>query len=527
LTTVRSAAFGGSFLFETPPRIFTPEDFTPEHRAIARTTEEFFTNEVAPNLDAILHQDFETLRRVLRKSAELGLVATMVPEAYGGMEMDLASAMIVTQGVARDASYASSHGAQAGIGALPVLLFGTEDQKQRYLPKLISAEWIGAYCLTEPQAGSDAMNVLTRVDLSPDGQNYILNGQKMWITSGGFADLFTVFAKVNGEHFTAFLVERSWPGVTPGAEEKKMGLKGSSTTAVYFDNVHVPVRNVLGEIGRGHIIAFNILNLGRLKLAMFAQGECVEALSHSLRYALERKAFGQPIGDFGLIQQKLADMCARMYANESMAYRITGHIEDLWDRGWLAAVEEFAVECSLAKIFGSETLGFVTDEAVQIHGGYGYHQDYAVERLYRDARVYRIFEGTNEINRLLAPSMLFKRVRSGRLKLPVEPANLALSLLQLADESQQELMAAVTDVLMYTLALQSAELRARQSRSEHMLDLTEVFREYALTQIESASRLITNALGMPPFAVHRNSVNTVAVRRRIAARLLHAKKYTV
>ena len=259
-----------------------------------------------------------------------------------------------------------------------------------------------------------SITVWTRADLSADGKHYILNGQKMWITSGGFADLFTVFAKVNGEQFTAFLVERAWPGVAPGAEEKKMGLTGSSTTAVYFDNVHVPVENVLGEIGRGHIIAFNILNLGRLKLAVFAHGECIEALSHSLRYARERKAFGKPIGEFGLIQQKLADMAARMYANESMAYRITGHIEELRERGILSAVEEFAVECSLAKIFGSETLGFVTDEAVQIHGGYGYHRDYAVERLYRDARVYRIFEGTNEINRVLAPSMLLKRARSGR-----------------------------------------------------------------------------------------------------------------
>ena len=327
MTTVRSAAFGGSFLFETPSRIFTPEDFTPEHRAIARTTDEFFSNEVAPNLEAILRQDFEVLRRVLRKSAELGLVATMVPEAYGGMEMDLTSAMIVTQGVARDASYASSHGAQAGIGALAVVLFGTEDQKQRYLPKLVSAEWLGAYCLTEPQAGSDALNIATRAELSPDGRHYILNGQKMWITSGGFADLFTVFAKVNGEKFTAFLVERTSPGVAVGAEEKKMGLKGSSTTAVYFDNVHVPVENVLGEIGRGHILAFNILNLGRLKLAMFAHGESMEALSHSLRYAAERRAFGKSIGEFGLIQQKLADMAARMFANESMAYRITGQIE--------------------------------------------------------------------------------------------------------------------------------------------------------------------------------------------------------
>ncbi|MEP6963405.1 MAG: acyl-CoA dehydrogenase family protein, partial [Acidobacteriota bacterium] len=414
------SAYGGSFLLETPDHIFTPEDFTEEHRAIAKATEEFWNQEVAPNLEAILQQDFGVLVRTLRKSAELGLVATLVPEIYGGMEMDLASAMIVTEGMARDASYAVCHGAQAGIGALPVVLFGTEDQKQRYVPRLASAELVAAYCLTEAQAGSDPLNTRTRADLSADGSHYVLNGQKMWITNGGFADLFTVFAKAGGEHFTAFLVERGWAGVTHGAEEKKMGLKGSSTTAVFFDNVRVPVENVLGQVGRGHIVAFNILNLGRLKLAMSAHGECREALMHSLRYARERKAFGKTIGEFGMIQQKLADMAVRMYANESMAYRITGHIQDLLpERELMRAVEEFAVECSLVKIFGSETLGFVTDEAVQIHGGYGYHQDYAVERAYRDARIYRIFEGTNEINRALASTMVLKRAGKGSITLPV------------------------------------------------------------------------------------------------------------
>ena len=522
MTTPRSLEHGGSFLLGTPHSIFTPEDFTEEHRAIARVTEEFFRNEVEPNLDAILHQDFAVLRRVLQKSAELGLVATLVPEEYGGMEMDLATAMIVTEGVARDASYASCHGAQAGIGALPVVIYGTDEQKRRYLPGLVTAETMAAYCLTEPQAGSDAMNTRARAELSADGKHYILNGQKMWITNGGCADLFTVFAKVDGEKFTAFLVERGWPGVTPGAEEKKMGLKGASTTAVYFDNVHVPVENVLGEIGRGHIIAFNILNLGRLKLAMFAHGESKEALSHSLRYARERKAFGQSIGEFGLIQHKLAEMATRMFVNESMAYRVTGNIQDLMQaRPLLSAVEEFAVECSLVKIFGSETLGFLTDEAVQIHGGYGYHQDYAVERLYRDARIYRIFEGTNEINRVLATTMLLKRARAGRLKLPEE------SLLNLVDENQQEVVGAATDVLMYTYALSSAELRAEQSKSELMADMVEVFREYATTQIETAWRLILAATGQKQPKFPRPFVDLIPVRRRIAARLLDAGKYTV
>lgn len=516
LTATGNAAYGGSFLHGAPARIFTPEEFTEEHRAIARATGEFFRNEVEPNLEAILHQDFSVLKRVIRKSAELGLVGTLVPEKYGGMEMDLVSSMIVTEHIARDASYASAHGAQGGIGALPVVAFGTEEQKRRYVPKLASAELIGAYCLTEPQAGSDALNVRTRADLSADGTHYVLNGQKMWITNGSVADLFTVFAKVGGEKFTAFLVERTFPGVSVGAEEKKMGLKGASTTAVYFDNVHVPVENVLGEVGRGHVIAFHILNLGRLKLALFAQGESREAFAHAVRYARERRAFGRPIGQFGLIRQKLAEMCSRMFVNESMAYRVTGHIQDRMESlPLLAAVEEFAVECSLVKIFGSETLGFVTDEAVQIHGGYGYHQDYAVERCYRDARIYRIFEGTNEINRVLASTMLRKRAKAGRIELPAD------SILHSVDEAQQELVAAATDVLMYTFGMQSADLRARQSGSGHMRDMADVFREFALTQIETSLRILRRPV--PP----REWIDTVSARRRIAARVLEAGKYTV
>src|SRR5258708_3608931 len=322
-----AAPYGGSFLLESQPSLLTPEDFTAEHRAIAKTTAEFWAQDVAPNLDAIQKQDYATLVRVLRKSAELGLVAVMVPEAYGGMEMDLVSALVVAEGVARDGSYAACHGAQAGIGSLPVLLFGTEEQKKKYLPKLASAELVGAYALTEPHAGSDALAARTRADLAADGSHYVLNGQKMWITNGGIAGLYTVFAKIGGEKFTAFLVESAWPGVSHGAEEHKMGLKGSSTTAVYFDSVQVPVENVLGEIGRGHIIAFNILNLGRLMLGAFAQGGCREALSLSIRYARDRKAFGKPIAEFGLIRHKLAEMAIRMYASESRLYRQTGEFD--------------------------------------------------------------------------------------------------------------------------------------------------------------------------------------------------------
>src|SRR5271156_3390871 len=321
---------GGSFLIEptSPEQLFSPEDFTDEHRAIARTTEEFWQKEVAPNVDAIQHQEPGLAISILRKSAQLGLTAVIIPEKFGGMEMDLTSMMIVAEGVSKDGSYSGWHGAHTGIGTLPLLLFGNEEQKQRYLPKLATAEMVAAYCLSEPQAGSDALAARTRADLTPDGKYYVLNGQKMWITNGGRADLYTIFAKVGGEKFTAFLVERKFPGVQPGAEEKKMGIKGSSTTAIYLDNVQVPVENVLGEIGRGHIIAFNILNLGRLKLGPFAIGGSKEVLRVSLKYAKERKAFGKSIAEFGMIQHKLAEMAIRIYAAESTSWRVVGLIEN-------------------------------------------------------------------------------------------------------------------------------------------------------------------------------------------------------
>jgi alkylation response protein AidB-like acyl-CoA dehydrogenase len=549
-----STSFGGSFLLNPPPDIFTPEDFTAEHRAIAKATEDFWTREVEPNLEAIQRQDFDVLKRTLRKAADLGLVGVLLPERYGGMELDLVSSMIVAEGIGRDGSYAVCHGAQSGIGVLPISMFGTDEQKQKYLPRLASAEFIAAYCLTEAQAGSDALAARTRADLSADGTHYVLSGQKMWITNGGIADLYTVFAKVGGEKFTAFLVERAWPGVSPGSEEKKMGLKGSSTTAVYFDNVKVPVENVLGEIGRGHIIAFNILNIGRLTLAVAAHGKCRQTLGAAIRYARERRAFGKSISEFGLIQHKLAEMAVRMYANESMAFRLIGDIQDS-GQPLMQAGEEFAAECSFLKIFGSETLDYVVDEAVQIHGGYGYHQDYPVERAYRDARINRIFEGTNEINRLLATGMLLRRARKGTLKLDAcsipatsnvvsNAKKIGLFLLNVATkkygdnmEQQQEVVAGITDVLMNAFALESATLRAKKTGKESAADMTAVFADEAMENIKASSKAVLAACsegdelranlallhGMTAFEL----VNSIALRRKIAGRLLQAGKYVV
>jgi alkylation response protein AidB-like acyl-CoA dehydrogenase len=587
-TTVKPHVQGGAFLIEqrAPEDIFTPEDFTAEHRAIARTTEEFFNKEVAPNIDKIQHHEPGVATGILKKSAELGLTGVIIPEKFGGMEMDLTSMMIVAEGVSHDGSYSGWHGAHTGIGTLPLLLFGTEAQKQKYLPKLASAEMIAAYCLSEPQAGSDALAIKTRADLSPDGTHYVLNGQKMWITNGGHADLYTIFAKVGGEKFTAFLVERAFPGVQPGAEEKKMGIKGSSTTAVYLDNVKVPVENVLGEIGRGHVIAFNILNLGRLKLGPFAIGGCKDVIAVCLKYAKERKAFGKSIAEFGMIQHKLAEMAIRTYASESMSYRVVGLIQDAlqefsWERPdagatMLKAVEEYAVECSYIKVFASEVLDYVTDEGVQIHGGYGYHQDYSVERAYRDSRINRIFEGTNEINRLLATGMLLKRAQRGTLPLVEAVKKLQSELLAgpslstasndetamvanakktallclgvayqkfAADlENQQEVLASITDIAMNAFAMESTVLRARKisnagRNAENVLDMTAVFAREAMETIEIAARNVLaacsegDALRMNLAVLKRFSkfepVNAIQLRRNIAARLLSAGKYVV
>jgi alkylation response protein AidB-like acyl-CoA dehydrogenase len=415
---------GGSWLFETttPDEIYTPEKLSDEHRLIARTTEEFVTSEVLPNVDRLEAKDWAFAKQLLHRCAELGLLGVSVPEAYGGLDLDKATSLVVVEQIARSASFATAFGGQANLCSLPLVLFGTDAQRAKYLPKLVTAEMIGAYALSESGSGSDALAAKTRADRQPDG-SWRLNGEKMWISNGGFADLLIVFAQADGNQFTAFIVERAWPGVSTGKEEHKMGLHGSSTTPVVFQDVPLPADSVLGEVGRGHKVALNTLNYGRFSLGGMCLGGCRMAIADAAKYAAERRQFGQSIAQFGAIKHKLGEMTARTYAIESLVYRTAGLLDHAIDRSardgaaLAAAFEEYAIESSIAKVACSEVLDYVLDENVQIHGGNGFVKDYNAERYYRDARVNRIFEGTNEINRLLIPGMLVRRGLKGGLPL--------------------------------------------------------------------------------------------------------------
>ena len=586
---------GGSFLIEerAPEDVFIPEDFTDEQRQIGQMTEEFMAGEVVPQIEELEHKKEGLMVELLRKAAGLGLLGADVPEAYGGSGLDKVSSTLIAEKMARYASFAVSHGAHHGIGTLPIAYFGTEEQKKKYLPRLASGELIGAYCLSEPEAGSDALAAKTRADLTPDGKHYVLNGQKMWITNGGFADLFIVFAKVGGEKFSSFIVERGTPGFSAGQEEKKLGIKGSSTTPVFFDNAKIPAENLLHEVGRGHIVAFNILNVGRFKLAAYAIGGGKNALAEALRYAKERKAFGKSIAEFGLIQHKLAEMAILLYAGESMTYRTAGMIDTALhglDRAaadisqhTLKTLEEYAIECSTNKVTASETLDFIVDELVQILGGYGYHEEYPAARAYRDSRINRIFEGTNEINRLLITGMLFKRAMKGALPLmpaakkvadelmgaPAAPAALALSTAPLAAETagvvaskktflfaagvavqrfmdkleqEQEVAAALADIAMDAYAMESTLLRTKKILARKGADgapgqvaATQVFIADALDRVEKHARTVLTAsatgdtlrteLAMLRRLLKREPVNTVGLRRQVAAAALAANRY--
>jgi alkylation response protein AidB-like acyl-CoA dehydrogenase len=584
----RKTARGTAFLIEDsmPEDIFTPEDLSEEHLAIGRMVEEFWANEVEPNLPAIREKKPGVAMSVLRKSVELGLTAMTIPEEYGGMAVDLPSLMVTAERMGRDGSYGGWHSAHTGIGTLPLVYFGNEQQKQKYLPKLAKVEMLAAYALTEPLAGSDALAARTRADLAPDGKHYVLNGQKMWITNGGAADLFTVFAKVGGEKFTAFLVERNFPGVSSGSEEHKMGITGSSTTAVFLDNVPVPVENVLGEIGRGHVIAFNILNIGRLKLGPASIGAAKNVLTICLKYAKQRKAFGSSIALFGAIQHKLTEMATRIFVTESMTWRVVGLIENQMHGASsqsgntsetaaqeLKAIEEFASECSMVKVYAAEMLDYVVDEGVQIHGGYGYHQDYAVERAYRDSRINRLFEGTSEINRLVITGMPLKRAARGLFPLfeaaqtvlqesrpqPAKTGDAEMDLVQngkkialltlgIAHEKfgtkldqQQEIIMNLSDIIMEVFAMESTLLRTRKLAAAgsgvNAADACAVYLRDAIAKIELWSRTILSACAtdhdlrrylsrVREYASH-DPVNAIALRRQIAGRLLANERYTV
>ncbi len=584
----RKRISGGSFLIEERnlDEVFTPEDFTDEHRQIAQTTDEFALKEIAPAADKLEKKDWALTRELLKKASELGLTSVEIPEAYGGMDMDKVSAAIVAEHIAKYGSFVVTFGGHSGIGTLPIVYFGTEEQKRKYLPKLATAEFVGAYALSESSSGSDALNCRTKAVLSPDGKHYILNGEKMWITNASFADVFIVFAKVDGEKFTAFIIEKTFPGFAVGAEEHKMGIRGSSTCPLILNDCQVPVENLLGDIGKGHIIAFNILNVGRFKLGAGCIGGTRTALQDAIGYAKQRKAFNTTISHFGLIREMIADMAVDIWTGESAVYRTVGMMDVALGeidksspeaaREIRKAIEEYAVECSIIKVWGSEALDRAVDATVQVYGGYGFVEEYPAERAYRDSRVNRIFEGTNEINRLIITGFLMKRAMTGQLPLmpaikrlmdevlggpsmsetPEGPLAAERAIVTNAKKialftagassqkymqklvDQQEIMGALADIIIETYCMDSAVLRAEKlvgRDADLAIAMTQVYVARAMETIEAAARKVIAAIAegdllRTQMAILRRllkyePINTIALREKIAARVIEQGKY--
>ncbi len=575
-----------------PAATYTPEDFNEEQRMVMEMCEGFLKTEVMNILDRIDNLEPGLMPSLLEKAGEQGLLGTSVPEDLGGLGKDFVTSTIVNEGLGAGHSFSVAVSAHTGIGTLPILYFGTPEQKQKYIPKLGSGEWKGAYGLTEPNSGSDALSAKTTARLSEDGKFYLLNGQKCWITNGGFADIYTVFAKIDGKQFTAFIIERGMEGFTQGPEEHKMGIKGSSTVQLYFQDCKVPVENVLGEIGKGHVIAFNILNIGRLKLCAAALGGAKGSLDVSIQYANTREQFKQPIANFGAIQHKLAEMAIRTWVAESALYRTASWIEEKeqellhsgkpFNEALLGAAEEYAVECAMLKVFGSELLDFVVDEGVQVHGGNGYSAEYDISRAYRDSRINRIYEGTNEINRLLTVDMILKRAMKGKLDLMgpamavqkelmsipdfnsdeeggfsaekklirnmkkaiLMVAGAAVQKLMMQIENEQEILMNIADMAIEVFHVESALLRTMKkaallgdANAAIETDITRTYLYDAADRVNKSGKDAINAfaagdehrmmlLGLKRFT-KADPFNTKDARRRIAARLISENRYSL
>lgn len=581
---------GGAFLLQEtlPAQVLSPEDFSDEQRMIGQTTAEFFDKEVIPNHDKIESKDYEIQRSLIKQAADLGLINASIPEEYGGLELDHVSNMLIAEHMSGQASFSTGFGATSSIGLLPIVLFGTDEQKKKYLPKIGSGEWIGAYCLSESGSGSDALGAKSTARLTEDGQHWILNGEKMWITNGGFADVLTVFAKVDGDKFTGFILERNDPGVSHGNEEHKLGQRGSSTTPILMQDAKIPKDRLLGEIGKGHLIAFNVLNFGRIKMGAGAIGGGKRVLGQAAKYAAERHQFNRPIASFGAIKYKLAEMLTRLYAGESAVYRTAGMIEtkeETIDKKnpaeLMKAIEEYAIECAIIKVAGTETLFYCADENVQIHGGNGFTEDYPAEGVYRDCRVNRIYEGTNEINRLLIPGQLLKRALKGGLplfaaaqrlqeellagpsfdmdeddsplanerKLAANAKKVALMLLGLSAQKfrdqlqeQQMVLSWAADVIIEAFQVDSAigrtaKLIARDGADKHQaaIDATKLYTHDAVMRIDVAAKNALAAISDGDelrtllVALRRltkqEPLNTAAIRERLADKVVEAGGY--